>query len=920
MRLFETDERVGQLEALVGADSAHATAEVLVELAWYLRQSNPQRCRHLIELALALPLSENLLARIELIRNEMQWLAGDAEGACKALPKTLARFAAIGDVTGCADTNLLHAFAATSAGFGGERIQLLARAASYAMEAKDTDRSLFIQAFQVQAEAFSDAKNCAAKWLPYFQPRMAQTHPSTAARIAALRAEIAYGLGDVGESIHWFLRALEGMQANGQRVMAIFCLGNIAAAFHALNDQDASLDWAQRALELAQVDSWPLTLGAALQRVAENLRKTKRNDAAQSLLDHAEILYRPFQGSRGFAILLAELGETAMALGNHELALRRFRELANLSEDVDRRAIQGLRSTVAEGLAKVLIQLGRRDEAEKEAKLGLKLERAKGKSVHEINLLQLLAKLRIAYQQPLEALELLNQALAVAQSIAGYAIPPELFSALAEAHAAIGEFEAAYLASVKATSAREALHQREAENRATALQVRFSIEQSKSEAEQEKQRALLLQQTNVTLDQLAMIGQELTSQLDKQRAFETINRHVHGLLDVQSFTIFLMDADGLSISSVYDVEAGERLPPVQINLDDPDSWAARSLRERSVLLADLSGQTETANYIPDTLKTLSALFSPLIVGERVLGVITVQSTRAHAYGDQEQLIFRTLSAYAAIALDNSIAYTHLREAQEQLVAKEKFSALGAMVVGVAHELNTPIGNCVLVASSLNEQASSVAQSVAQGTLKRTDLDKFIAYSAEASQLLSRSLAKAASLVHTFKQVAEDRASEQRRQFNLKQTTLEVLATLAHTIDSAGHRIEVDIPHDIALEGYPGPFGEVLEHLINNALIHAFAERSDGSIGVSARLLRNRQLELVVSDDGHGISAENLKRIFDPFFTTRLGQGGGGLGLSISYNIATALFGGALSAESRLGHGAQFIWRLPLVAPLIRVKE
>ena len=98
---------------------------------------------------------------------------------------------------------------------------------------------------------------------------------------------------------------------------------------------------------------------------------------------------------------------------------------------------------------------------------------------------------------------------------------------------------------------------------------------------------------------------------------------------------------------------------------------------------------------------------PLLVGERVLGVMTVQSPRARAYGERERLIFRTLCAYGAIALDNADAYRQLQDAQAQLVSQEKLAALGALMAGVAHELNTPIGNSLLIASTLQEKTAEL---------------------------------------------------------------------------------------------------------------------------------------------------------------------------------------------------------------------
>ena len=199
-------------------------------------------------------------------------------------------------------------------------------------------------------------------------------------------------------------------------------------------------------------------------------------------------------------------------------------------------------------------------------------------------------------------------------------------------------------------------------------------------------------------------------------------------------------------------------------------------------------------------------------------------------------------------------------------------------------------------------------------LKRSDLKTYFDEVAQATALTARGLATAARLVQSFKQVAVDRTSEQRRSFDVHETVVEVLATLAHDIARAGHQIALDIPEGIAVDSYPGPFGQVLSALVVNALEHAFAAKSAGCIQIAVKQVNAVDLELVFSDDGCGIAPAHIKRVFDPFFTTQMGRGGNGLGLSICHNIATAILGGTLTVQSTLGQGTSFTLVLPRVAP------
>ncbi|TXG88525.1 MAG: hypothetical protein E6R10_05770, partial [Rhodocyclaceae bacterium] len=283
----------------------------------------------------------------------------------------------------------------------------------------------------------------------------------------------------------------------------------------------------------------------------------------------------------------------------------------------------------------------------------------------------------------------------------------------------------------------------------------------------------------------------------------------------------------------------------------------------------------------------------------------------------EALDGRVRERTVALARTNeelSNALDTLQRAQGDLVRSEKLAALGALVAGVAHELNTPIGNSVTVASTLVENSESFAVELDKG-LKRSTLNNYVDSSRRAAELLLANLQRAAGLVSSFKQVAVDQTSEQRRRFEVAEVVNEIMAMLHPQLRKLPIVIDRDIPPGLVLDSYPGPFGQVIANLVNNATLHAFTDgRARGVIRIEARALADG-VEVVVSDDGVGIPPDHMDRIFDPFFTTRLGQGGSGLGLNIVYNIVTGMLGGRVRVDSKPGEGAAFIVTLPLAAPL-----
>ncbi len=258
--------------------------------------------------------------------------------------------------------------------------------------------------------------------------------------------------------------------------------------------------------------------------------------------------------------------------------------------------------------------------------------------------------------------------------------------------------------------------------------------------------------------------------------------------------------------------------------------------------------------------------------------------------------------------------THARQTSDILARNERMASLGSLVAGIAHEINTPIGNALMVASTVGHRIGELETDIARGALKRSLLESFLSSVRESSEILERNLHRAASLIQNFKQVAVDQTSDRRRSFELSEVLEEVRMTLAPRLRRALPQLEIDVPAGIHFDSYPGALGQVVGNLVENALLHAFAEGQGGTMRLHAQLVDDGLVELLFSDTGAGIPADVLPRIFDPFFTTRLGKGGSGLGLSIVLNLVRDLLGGEMTVNSRAGEGTSFRIILPAVAP------
>ena len=924
-------------------------------------------------------------ARLMLVEAEAAWLAGRLREAAEQAAAVTALLAGVDDQRGRADTHWLLAWIAIDGGDHGAGLAHLEQMADAARRASDAARLAVAEAVTARWAVIEDAGAAERRWGNHFAPfeqsqpispsqpsqppardeasaagtgtgNRTSDGPSTGPGAAAIGQPtqqppmpMAPGVtawvsdffgtrdsqgGHYGAAAGHFIRAYEAARAPGQVRAAITAAVNIGLDFAILHDHPAALDWLRRALDLARPTGWPRSVGACLSHTADTMRRLGRLDACADLLAEALEVLAPLPDGRSYASALHFLGDLSLEQADYPAALDAFSRLegrAAALRQVD------LLSIARRGQAHALCFLERAEEALAVAEHAVELATAQAHLDNHVAALRVLSVIHARHRlpappgmtEPNATLHYLHQALAVAARIDGYTPPGELHDALGREYAQIGEHAQAYRAALAAAAARDKTHSQEATNRAIAMEVHHQTERARAEglhhrqlAASEAHRAELLLQTTATLERLSVVGREITTHLDAAAVFAALNCHVQALLAADTFAIYLCDPGFDSLSRVFGIEDGVPLASNTIAIDNPRANAARCLRERAEIYVDEAGPDDIF-LAPGTRLMACALYVPLLVGERMLGVMTAQSARPRAYGERERLIFRTLCAYGAIALDNAQAYRQLQDAQAQLVSQQKLAALGALMAGVAHELNTPIGNSLLIASTLHQKTQELAQRVDGPGLRRSELAGYLDDAVAAHALVMRGLTSAADLVNSFKQVAVDRTTEQRRGFDLRQVAHEVIATMMNRVRAGGHRIEVEVAADIAMDGYPGPLGQVLANFINNALLHAFADRPAGDgAGSGQRAGRmwlragapdDGRVTLVFGDDGAGIAPEHMSRIFDPFFTTKLGQGGSGLGLSISYNIVTSLLGGQIAVHSTPA-GTVFTLELPLTAP------
>ena len=677
MNLFVLNEDVILLERRLATLQGTSRLDTLVTLAWHLRQRDCGRALVLADEADALlALTEatavrqqQLSARLLLLRAEVKLMFADLAAAHQLMQAAATAFDALGDRLGRGDAHWLAASIGVDQGDGDQVAICLDRASTDYRLADNPLREDAALARRLIYAAFRDPVTTASDLQQMFPPGVL---PAAAVTpwVATARANVAGLTNDPGSCIKHNLAAYHAALDIGQLRAALVSGSNAVEAFTTLGELDAALEWMESTLALARSTGWPASVGMCLLQMGDVMRLLGRHDEAKACLQEALVLMSALAGSRNYEHVLGNLGQLALDMGDFAAGMMWF---SQFEDHVKVHREPDLLIKAWRGQASALHHLGRSSEAGVKAQAALTLAREHGNAEGQIQALSLLALMPAApalaalNETPVgaAALHYLNQALEIGATMEGYSAAPELLNQIASAHAACGNFRAAYENGLAANLARNKTRSEVAHKRALAMQIQREVAHARTETENHRQLAATLKETAVTLETLGTIGREITASLDTEAVFEALHHHVHHLLDAAFFAVYLLDPDQLSLTTAFGVEAGVPLPVITTTLDHPTSMFSRCARERQEIVLDRDCGSDDPNLIPGTLPSLSLLYSPLIVGERLLGAISIQSPRPHVYGERERSIFRTLCAYGAIALDNANAYGLAQTAQDQ---------------------------------------------------------------------------------------------------------------------------------------------------------------------------------------------------------------------------------------------------------------
>lgn len=902
-----------------------------VRMAWLRRQSDSRAALALVQQA------ERLLAdapdnagqrlwrtRLLLIRGEIDILFSRDAEARALLDQALAGFLADGHDTGAGDVHQALSELHISLGNVDQANADLEAALEAYRRAGDGHRALLAECRLAYNHQYQNVGDAQRRWSARMDAVDTDGNPAADAFRLAFLGGVHFQLGNFPVAIAKLTAGFETAKAIGAHWLATGLANSVGASYANLFDLATAMEWKERSYQIAKPTEWPMAIGSALASMAETTTSLKQYDRARLYFDEALPFVVNLGKRRKHVIIYNAYANLLMEIGSADKALPWFVKAEEISTAIHQKDVN-LSSVV--GKAACLLKLGQVDAAADAAQRGVDIAREIQHAYHRIRALQALADVRRAGNpgNPAPAIAVLEEAVALGETLDQFTLQPDIYNALSRDYESLGDHQKALHYERRARDSWQRNFDKQNGARIQAMQARFDTARAQAEAEHHRKlaeaeaaRAAELDRANQTLERLGAIGQEITARLDGESVFTTLSRHLHDLMHASTLFVGLKDEANQIIDVRYRTEDGKRLPPRQVPLAS-DNLSARCVRDNEEILVSW-GDRANPTSVPGTRHMRTVLFRPLALGNRVLGVVSVQSDRPDAYGPRELLIFRTICAYGAIAMANAEAYQQLdravgetREALQRLVQQEKMAALGQLVAGVAHEVNTPLGVTLSAVSQLNDSIRQLHGQVEKGVLTRSVLTEALDNGRELASLAQRNVTRAADMIRTFKGVAVDHGSDERRIFELGEYLSEIMSLIRARVAGNGNRIEIDVA-PIQMDTYPGALAQVITNLVANIADHAYAPDRPGRIILRGRSIDAYMVEIAVVDQGNGIPSDILPKVFDPFFTTRRAAGSMGLGLHVVFNQVTQRLNGSITIDSVQGQGTVATLRIPREVP------
>lgn len=231
------------------------------------------------------------------------------------------------------------------------------------------------------------------------------------------------------------------------------------------------------------------------------------------------------------------------------------------------------------------------------------------------------------------------------------------------------------------------------------------------------------------------------------------------------------------------------------------------------------------------------------------------------------------------------------ETLREQALKDKMLTLEQLVVGICHELNTPLGTSITALSYMRKLISDMQKSNDGPEMTLESLSEVLEEELEVVELTEKNLARVRDLIHQFKHISVTQLGYQIGPLHMRSSIESGLMILQRRLEGAGVDVLIDCPFDLTLNNYADAISEIFHQLVENSLDHAFMNTEKKKINIEV-CLKGKRVEVQYFDNGSGLSEQGKNDLFNPFYTTMRGfEGKIGLGMYLTFNLVTQLLHG-----------------------------